>query len=446
MSRALRRIVEARPGLLVTGERIRAAGRARTVSGTETAGRFPPTTIWAVSDRRLFVFDATRPRRRGLDEPVAVYDLATAVDGSRTEPFDHRDALVTVAFDGGVASIVMDPDEARAIVAAIDAGLAYSGTAGTNRAAAGPTDMVSPAGPVGAGSPVGSVGDTRLDDASITAMRSALVAGDTDRARGVFSDLPTNASREWVVRHLVGPELTGGVEAWVAAAPDDADAYLVRGAIAVGNAFSEPNATTFHDDLRFAEQNLWWAVELAFDDPVPFAPLIRSGGGLSIPAEELTLRFREADRREQGLVGAHLETVVALGADRSGSLEQMYAFVSEAGDRLPDGSPAHAMVALAHLIALDRGAAATPHRRVLPADALGDVDLAIAMSVASARWTPGPGSAETFNILAAALASGGEAERAAQMLRGVGSVRTRLPWALLSNGEELYGSVASAIR
>src|SRR5699024_11083075 len=102
--------------------------------------------------------------------------------------------------------------------------------------------------------------------------------------------------------------------------------------------------------------------ESAFDDPVALTPLIRSGAALDIPTEELVLRFREADRRAPGLTGAHLEMVVALGTGPRASVAQMDAFVAAVGGSIAEGSPTHAVVPLAHLIAEDRGASGVQRR------------------------------------------------------------------------------------
>lgn len=368
-----------------------------------------------------------------------MYDLATEVAGAGIEPFDDIDVLLILAFAEMNALVVMDPDDARAIAAAVGAGV--PGDDGSGAPPLGAT--ASPGVPDAPGSrPAGTDPPAAPDagDAVVASIRGALAARDWERARARFVGLETPEQREWVVRHLGGSELTDGIEAWVAAVPDDADGYLVRGANAVIDAHLRTDDRAFVDELRFAEQNLWWAVELAFDDPVALTPLIRSGGALSIPREELLLRFGESTRRHPGLAGAHLEMVVALA--RTGTVDDLYRFVASVGGSIPDGSSLHAMVALAHLLAAEHGASGDGPR--LSVEARADVDIACDMSVGSRAWTAGPGTVEAVNILAAALARGGEPVRAAQLLETVGGVRTRLPWALLADGAELYGSVAGA--
>lgn len=469
MSRALARLVAETPGVLNPGERIVAAGRAKTVAGTESSGMLPLTTVWAVSDRRLIVFDHQSRSRKSLGSPHIVFDVAAVVTSAHTEPFDGRNALLVVAAGGHPAMVTMDPADATAIVAelnhildtaALGDGLikgppvadpavptpdhepfvAVPTADPIIRAATGPDEgdvaaaatsqvMIPPAAADGG-------------DSKVASLRAAFAEGDWERGSREFLAASSPAEREWFVRRLAGEDLTDGLDRWVEADPESAAAYLARGANTVWNAWGRRgtlSAEAFHEELRNAEQDLFWAVELDFDDPVAFTPLIRSARGLGVSTEELCLRFDESVRRGGDLLGVHLETVVALGPLEGGSVTDMMAFAGTVGSSASAGSPLHVVVPFAHLIAIDSPDPEGRPRRSFSSEAAGDVTLAMSMSIDSEAWQDPPGVVEVLNVLAAAAERSGDHDRAAALFARAGSVRTTLPWVLLGDGADLYG-------
>lgn len=440
MTRALERLVAERPGLLDPGEVVLAAGRARTVAGSESADLLPTATIWAVTGRRLFVFAVPGRRHRGLDEPLIDFGIAEMVTGARVEPFDDRDELLVVVAHGHPAMVVMDPGDAHAIADAL-------------MDVVGEPVATAPGAPTrrGSGTVGGSVSAqarTHFDpgdgDAELAGIIGALAAGDreplTVRLRG-STDV---TDREWVIRHLGGGELAGPLDAWVADEPDSSAAYLARGANAVWTAWERRSsipADRFATELRAGELDLFWSLELDFDDPVPFTPLVRSALGLRIPLEELCMRFDESVRRGGDLPGVHFETVAALGAHETGTGESMLAFARSVSRDAAEGSALHAVVPLAHLLNFDA------HERIIrrtgsfSSEAIREVALARMVSVDADRGVTGAASVEVRNIFAAAALRSGDDRTARDDIARAGGVTTPWPWSMIVDGAASASSI-----
>lgn len=449
MSRALIRLVEALPGLLEPGERVVAAARGRTVTGTDSAARFPPSTIWAVSDRRLFVFDTAARSRRRTAPPLAVFTVGATLTDARLEPFDRKDALLVVAVPDRPATVVMGPSDAAAIVDAVTAALAAL-PAEADTTSRPPFDSSSSARPDDGTGPSEQRPAELLDPAGgstrIAQLRTLLAASEGEQSDQLFAAIPSLAEREWCLRHLGGPALTDGLDAWVAAAPESANAYLARGAHTVWTADARRGSleeAEFFDTLRAAERDLFWAVEVDFANPLAFTPLIRSGLCLGVPLEELCLRFDESLRRGSELLGVHMETLVALSPLGSGSVTEMLTFARSSSRDAPDGSPLHALVPYAHLLAGDADRRQLRRSQSLSSEAIRETELAMALSIDSLVWQQaGPDSgtaAEVSNCFAAAALRSGRPDQARKLLAG--TVRTFHPWSLLTAGDDLYGSV-----
>ena len=415
MGKVLQRVAAERSTVLAAGERFVAAGRARTVPGTETAGHFPPLTIWAVTEHRLFVWEATGRGNNVPGDLAAEMPLGSLVVRATVEPYESRESLLTVYAEEHPAMILMDHGDAHAIARQIGVAVASM-----------PAEVAPPEAPTFEVEPV----DPTAGDDRIAAFRRALAEGDWPRASEVFSSARTPAERELFVQHVDGDELVGSLDAWVDARPDDADPYLARGANAVLGAFRRRAEAagraadeTFWAELRDAERDLSWAVELAFDDPVPWTPLLRSARGLSIPKEELCMRYDESARRNPELLGAHLETLEALSPIGVGSVDELFAFARTMARAAPEGSPLHALVAMAHLVyslGLDDS---DPRRRYFSGDPAREIEFFARMSVENEAWKDGPEAVEPLNIFAAAFAKCGERARA----RSAARARRRLP-------------------
>jgi hypothetical protein len=431
---------------LEPGERIVAAGRGRTVAGTDTADRLPPSTIWAASNRHLFVLDAAGRSRRTVPPPLFVYSLIDPPAAARVEPFDDRDELLVIDTPDGLAMVVMDRDDAAALAHAI------------TTAAPASTGVVDVPSPTGSGSEIpdspravgprwSDPGDPSGGDARIADLRDALVRRDLPAVRSHFDGFGSGAEREWCVRHLTGTEIAGGLDDWVAADPGSAVARLARGTNSVWSAFAR--RASIGDEacwelLRQAEADLFASLELDFDEPVAFTPLVRSGFGLGIPVEELCMRFDESVRREPGLLGVHLETLLGLSPLGVGSLADSTVFARAVSDTAPAGSPLHVLVPLAHLIRFDLEPRGARRAATFSSEVIREVELARSLSVDHAAWVGGPGAAEVWNVFAMAAMRCGDPVAARRCVVESGAVRTFHPWSTLADGDTWYRTIVTA--
>jgi hypothetical protein len=436
VGKVLQRVTAERTAVLAAGERFVAAGRARTVPGTETAGHFPPLTIWAVTEQRLFVWEAAGRGNSVPGQVIAEMPLGTLVVRATVEPYESRESLLTVYAGEHPAMVLMDTADARAVAQQVGAAVAAMPAAVAPVAA--PTFVVEPVDPC--------AGDDR-----IAAFRQALVDGDWAQAAEVFASAEAPAERELFVQHLDGDDFAAALDAWVEERPDDADPYLARGANTVLGAFRRraeaagPVADeTFWSELRDAERDLAWAVELDFADPVPWTPLLRSARGLSIPKEELCMRYDESARRDPALLGAHLETLEALSPIGVGSVDELFAFARTMARAAPEGSPLHSLVAMAHLVNSVGLDDSDPRRKYFSGDPSREIEFFARMSVENEAWKDGPEVVEALNIFAAAFAKCGDRPRARALLERVGVSRSVRPWAMLPDGDELFHEVVTA--
>lgn len=435
MGKVLQRVATEQMSVLAAGERFLAAGRARTVPGTETAAHFPPLSIWAVTGQRLFVWEAVGRGNNLPGRVVAEMPLGAVVLRAAVEPYDPRESVLTVYAGEHPAMVLMDPEDARSIAHQIGAAVA---------AMPPPVEDVATLG--FAVEPV----DPCAGDDRIAAFRAALATGDWERAAEIFAAARDTDDRELFVQHLDGDDFSVALDAWVAERPDDPDAYLARGASSVLGAFRRQEASTdgdiesFWAELRDAERDLAWAVELGFDDAVPWTPLLRSGRGLEIPKEELCMRYDESVRRSPDLLGAHLETLEALSPLGVGSVDEMFVFARTMARSAPEGSPLHALVAMAHLVCSVGLDVSDPRRHYFSGEPAHEIDFYARMSVENEAWKDGPGAVEALNVFAAAFAKCDEFVRARALLERVGVSRSERPWAMLADGDTLFHAVVTA--
>ncbi len=381
-----------------------------------------------------------------MPPPLFVYSLADTPTAARVEPFDDRGELLVIDTPDGLAMVVMDPDDAAAVAQALV-------SAAPAPAAADGPDVPAPSGSISnladpprpAGPRWADPGDPSGGDASIAEVRDALIRRDLAAVRSRFDGSTSAAEREWCIRHLTGTEIAGGLDDWVAAEPGSAVAHLARGANAVWTAFERRASigdAACWELLRRAEGDLFASLELDFDDPVVFTPLVRSGFGLGIPVEELCMRFDESVRREPGLLGVHLETLLGLSPLGVGSLADAVAFARACSDTAPAGSPLHVLVPLAHLLRFDLETRDVRRAATFSSEVIREVELARSLSVDYAGWVAGPGAVEVWNVFAMAAMRCGDPTTARRCAIESRAVRTFHPWSSLADGDEWYRSVA----
>ncbi len=451
MTLALRRIVAAQTSVLHADEQVIEAGRGRSVKGTESAQHFPPSTIWAVTDRRVLVFGSRNRGDTALAKPIVALELGSVVTGARIEPFDDRDVLLVVDASGHPAMVLMDRADAEAIVDGIlstgpkqqdafEPGDAVVGFVGDGSASeSGPRSKVNDV----VGSYLAGV-DPSVGDERIHAIRTSLQEGSWLQAKATFV-AANNPSREWIALHLWGDDLTATLDDWVAHDPECADAFVMRGANLALSAeihrANEESEDRYFAELALAERDLFAAFELDKADPVPFTILVRTGAALGIPFEELCMRFDESTKRCPDLIGAHLGMLEALSPRGRGTSSEMFAFARTIARAAPEGSPLHALVPYAHLISAELETKKGSKRRSITGAAHSEIELFTSMSLESAAWHDQPGSLVAANIVAAALARCDQVGRAHDIMERHQFLRTARPWVVLENGDELFKQV-----
>jgi hypothetical protein len=127
------------------------------------------------------------------------------------------------------------------------------------------------------------------------------------------------------------------VLAWRARGDDVADSVSRRG------------WTKFFEHLESAESDLQRACELDPTDPTPWTGRLITARGLELGTEELLRRWEEVERRSPELLPAASLVLQGLAEKWGGSHAQMFDFARSRSEAAPDGSPMHALVAMAHI-------------------------------------------------------------------------------------------------
>jgi hypothetical protein len=163
------------------------------------------------------------------------------------------------------------------------------------------------------------------------------------------------------------------LDAWVAAAPLNAQAWLVRGVHAVQWAWQARGGAhagqatdradpPFVERLQHAEKDLLQAAQLDPHDPTPHAELITVGMGLGQPAGQIEQHFQHAIARAADHCYAHWAFLQAVSPKWGGSNDQLFEFARLVLASCPEGSPLALLVASAHLeyLAAQAGALESP--------------------------------------------------------------------------------------
>lgn len=195
--------------------------------------------------------------------------------------------------------------------------------------------------------------------------RANLQAGNWEPVADHLESLRDWDERDFYVRTSTGwAGLPPWLEAWTAARPDSATAWLVRGAQSIewaweargfgtADTVSDVAAEVFHERLLEAEDALGRAAELDPEDPGPWAYLITVARGRGDGVDECQARFREARARYPYHHGAHQALVKALSGKWGGSGPRMFKFVFDTCRELPEGNELFVLIPMAHLEQMD---------------------------------------------------------------------------------------------
>ncbi|MBL8745473.1 MAG: hypothetical protein JNK58_03860 [Phycisphaerae bacterium] len=232
------------------------------------------------------------------------------------------------------------------------------------------------------------------------------------------------------------------VEAWVAARPNSASAWLMHGAEAINRAWRERNSTIperqqgennqrFTSRLRQADESLARAAELDPGDATPWSWMIRSAIGLKLDDAEIERRFNEAVRRAPNHRQAHSARLQSLASKWGGSNDQVWRFVRHATAGVGPGSPLHVLVAEAHI---ETWFASAQHHGTVSSTFFRDPAIQRSLIAAShdafepEAFHPSIDSLRNRNYFAFCLWKAGLLEHAAEHFAALGNRVTQSPW------------------
>ncbi|WP_274557336.1 hypothetical protein [Streptomyces spiramyceticus] len=211
---------------------------------------------------------------------------------------------------------------------------------------------------------------------------------------------------------------------WLAVAPRDTDALLVKAELAVSRAWASPARA---ERLREVGPLIDAAAEGAPRDPVPWRIALDHARGTHASHTAFEELWGEAVGRSSHHYGCHVSALQYLSAQWYGSHRECFDFAEQAAEDALPGSLVQALpvrAAFAHLLSGD--STVIPHERVDAA-----ADLAIALSAEYEAGDPWP--AEVRNLLTYILVTRGRWADALEQFRLIGPYATSFPWTYLSD-------------
>ncbi|MFD9486417.1 hypothetical protein [Streptomyces sp. NPDC059991] len=220
---------------------------------------------------------------------------------------------------------------------------------------------------------------------------------------------------------------------WLAAAPRDPDALLVKAELAIVRAWGSPARAEL---LREVAPLIDAAASAEPADPVPWRIALDHARGTHAPHTVFESLWGEAVGRSSHHYGCHVAALQYLSAQWYGSHRECFGFAEEAAaDALP-GSLVQALPVRAAFACLAADASGAPTGRQSPQELFRDridaaADLAITLSAAYEPGDPWP--AEVRNLLTYVLVVRERWEEALEQFRRIGPYATAFPWARLDD-------------
>ncbi|MEU3652612.1 hypothetical protein AB0E67_07135 [Streptomyces sp. NPDC032161] len=218
----------------------------------------------------------------------------------------------------------------------------------------------------------------------------------------------------------------GWLTAWLAAAPHDPDALLVKAELAVHRAWESPVRA---EQLREVTPLITAAAQSDPRDPVPWRLALDHARGTRATHTAFEALWEQAVRRSSHHYGCHVAALRYLSAAWYGSHRECFDFAERAAEDSLPGSLVRALPLRAaySLLVEGPGARTTPvqEERIDAA-----ADLAAALSASFAPGDPWP--AEVRNLLAYVLVARGRWDAALEQFRRIGPHATSFPWASVS--------------
>ncbi|MFF0753636.1 hypothetical protein [Streptomyces sp. NPDC004267] len=218
----------------------------------------------------------------------------------------------------------------------------------------------------------------------------------------------------------------GWLEHWLAAAPHDPDALLVKAQLAVRRAWDSPARA---ERLRDLGPLIEAAAEAAPRDPVPWRLALDHARGAHAGHTAFETLWEQAVRRAPRHYGSHVAALKYLSAQWYGSHRECFDFAEDAAEDALPGSLVQALpvrAAFAQLIAGSDAGHGVAGDRI---DAACDRALAL-----SAEYPAGdPWPAEVRNLLVHVLVERGRWHDALAEFGRIGAQATSFPWTLVAD-------------
>ncbi|MFJ2023191.1 hypothetical protein ACIODW_05165 [Streptomyces sp. NPDC087897] len=278
--------------------------------------------------------------------------------------------------------------------------------------------------------------DAVLLDAPDERLSPALVAaalGDHEPAAGLLA--ATREAADWENRdRYLGRLVTfarnrdGWLVDWLATAPRDPDALLVKAELSVRRAWESPARA---ERLREVAPLITAAADADPRDPVPWRLALDHARGTHATHTAFESLWEQAVRRSAHHYGCHVAALRYLSAAWYGSHRECFDFAERAAeDARPDSLVQALPVRAAFALLLDSRAASRT-TSVLEDRVDAAADLAIRLSAA---YRPGDlWPAEVRNLLAYVLLARGRWTEAVHQFHMIGRHATSFPWSSVSD-------------
>lgn len=219
----------------------------------------------------------------------------------------------------------------------------------------------------------------------------------------------------------------GWLRDWLAVAPHDPDAILVKAQLAVERAWESPARA---EQLRAVGPMITAAAQSDPRDPVPWRLALDHARGTHATHTTFEALWEQAIRRSTHHYGCHVAALQYLSASWYGSHRECFDFAERAAEDSLPSSLVQALPLRAAFAVLTEGPGAgftsVQEERIDAA-----ADLAISLSGAFAPGDPWP--AEVRNLLAYVLVVRGRWDEALEQFRQIGPHAASFPWASVSD-------------
>jgi hypothetical protein len=246
------------------------------------------------------------------------------------------------------------------------------------------------------------------------------------------------------------------VEEWFAARPSDPLVHTVRAELALQRAWAargaayadqtgEQQIRAFLTGLEQADRLAGRAVELAPEDPSPWATLVQMARGQQVSEEEFERRVQGLFHRAPHHVQGSFAVLQTLCEKWMGSADAMFGVARELAAEAPDGSAVCLLPVMAHVehhlqLEGDRGGPPAAARHMSSGATRTELRSCVARWLAGPDGTPLPG-ARMFghNLAAYAFWLADDPDGARPHLEAIGRSLQEFPWVYSGEPGEVLG-------